>query len=142
MKKLRTFLDTNVVISYLLNEKHLASLFSPELLEKVEYIINPIVYQETIFVMRRQLARINLNKIHEFVKVVQIDSSKTNFYVEKLQKLDKFIAHTNDLLILQTAISECDYLLTLDHQLLEIRGVDSLKIVSPVEFFAAMRDNF
>lgn len=142
MEKLRVFVDTNVIVSYLLGEGNLVDLFSEEVLEKVQYFINPIVYQETILaigpIWRWRLAEIELNRIADYVEVVQIDSSKMDSYLEKVQKFRNLLVHTNDILILQTAISQCDYLLTLDHDLLEISQIDSLRIISPSEYFSVL----
>ena len=139
MEKLRVFLDTNVIVLYLLGKRNLVDLFSQKVLEKVHYIVNPIVYQETILAMgpiwRRRFAEIDLNKIAEYVEVVQIDSSKMDSYLEKMRKFRNLLVHADDILILQTAILQCDYLLTLDYGLLEIGQIDSLKIISPNEYF-------
>lgn len=139
MEKLKVFLDTNVIVSYFQGSRDVVDLFSMKVLEKVQYIINPIIYQEIILVMeriqKRDLKKIDLTKIDNFVKVVQIDSSKIDVYLKKMREFRNLLVHTNDILILQTAILECDYLLTLDNDLLEIGEIDSLKIVSPREFF-------
>lgn len=139
MEKLRVFLDTSVIVSYFLGDRDLVDLFSEKVLEKVHYIVNPIVYQETILVMRskstRRLTKFDLNKMADYVEVVQIDRPKMESYLEKMRKFRNLLVHTNDILILQTAILQCDYLLTLDHGLLEISQIDSLKIISPNEYF-------
>lgn len=139
MEKLKVFLDTNVIVSYFQGRRDVVDLFSMKVLEKVQYIINPIIYQEIILVMeriqKRDLKKIDLTKIDNFVRVVQIDSSKIDVYLNKMREFRNLLVHTNDILILQTAILECDYLLTLDNDLLEIGEIDSLKIVSPREFF-------
>jgi len=133
------FFDTSVIVSYFQGRRDVVDLFSMKVLEKVQYIINPIIYQEIILVMeriqKRDLKKIDLTKIDNFVRVVQIDSSKIDVYLNKMREFRNLLVHTNDILILQTAILECDYLLTLDNDLLEIGEIDSLKIVSPREFF-------
>lgn len=134
MGKLKVFLDSSVIISYFQNERDLAELFSKEVLDRVRYIINPIVYQEIILAMRR-VEGLDLKKLGDSVEIVQIDRSEMDGYLEKVRSLRNLLVHTNDILILQNAISEGDYLLTLDSQLLEIREIESLKIVSPREFF-------
>lgn len=134
MRKLKAFLDTSVIISYFQNEKDLAKLFSKEVLEKVQYIISPIVYQE-IFLAMRRVEGVDLKKLDKIVEMAQIDRSEMDVYLDKVKSLRNLLVHTNDILVLQTAISAADYLLTLDGQLLEIREIESLKIVSPREFF-------
>jgi len=139
MEKLKVFLDTNVIVSYFQGRRDVVDLFSKKVLEKVQYIVNPIVYQEIILVMERMQkndpSRIDLEKLDDFVEVVQIDRSKMDFYINKMREFRNLLVHTNDILILQTAILECDYLLTLDNNLLQISQIDSLKIVSPREYF-------
>jgi len=137
MKKLKVFLDTSIIVSHFQDRKDVSWLFSKEVLEKVQYVINSIVYQETILVMDQLGARslVDFEKLDKFVTVVQIDKSKTDVYLEKLRKFRNLLVHANEFLILQTAILECDYLLTLDNHFLQIGKVNSLRIVSPTQFF-------
>lgn len=133
MKKLRVFLDTNIIISYFNNEANIKKLFSKEVLEKVQYIINPIVYQEIILSGNKIKNSINLNELNNNAKLVQIDPTKID--IKKISELRNNLVHTNDFFILQTAISNSDYLLTLDESLLRIGEINSLKVISPNEFF-------
>ena len=134
MKKLKVFLDTSVIVSYFQNHRDVVKLFSRRVLEKVQYLINPIVYQEIILAMSHIDGKIDLGNLDNFVRVVQIDRTKTDVYLKRMRELRNLLVHTNDILILQTAISEGDYLLTLDSQLLELREIDSLTILSPSRF--------
>jgi len=139
MEKLKVFLDTNVIVSYFQGRRDVVDLFSKKVLEKVKYIVNPIVYQEIILIMeqirKNNLKKIDLEKLDYFVEVVQVDRSKMDIYFDKMREFRNLLVHTNDILILQTAILECDYLLTLDNDLLRIRQINSLRIVSPREYF-------
>jgi predicted nucleic acid-binding protein len=136
MGKLKVFLDTSILFSYFRNEKDVMKLFSKEMLEKVQYIINPIVYQELILAGDRIKEKIEFKKIEDHVKMVQIDTSKMDIDHKRVREFRNRIVHTNDVLILQTAISECDYLLTLDQFLINIgKEIKTLKVVSPNEFF-------
>jgi len=135
MEKMKVFLDSSVIISYFRDERDVAKLFSKRVLEKVQFVINPIVYQEIILVMNRIDYKIDLEELGDFVKVVQIDKTKKDAYLEKMRELRNLMVHTNDILVLQSAMSESDYLLTLDNQLLEIGEIDSLRILSPSAFW-------
>jgi len=135
MEKMKVFLDSSVIISYFRDERDTAKLFSKRVLEKVQFMINPIVYQEIILVMNRIDHKIDLEKLRDFVKVVQIDKTKKDAYLEKMRELRNLMVHTNDILVLQSAMSESNYLLTLDNQLLEIGEIDSLRILSPSAFW-------
>lgn len=138
---MKVFLDTNVIISYLQGNGDLRNLFSKRILEKVQYVISPIVYQEIIFAAnqmeKKDLLRTqtDLAKIDNFVKVVSIDTSKIEVESKTMRELRNRLVHANDILILQTAVLHCNYLLTLDGNLLKIGKMDSLKIISPSEYF-------
>jgi predicted nucleic acid-binding protein len=141
MEKLKVFLDTSVVISYLQGNKELENLFSQSILREVRYMVSSVVYQEIIFatdrmeMIYRRHTRTELAKFDSFVEVIPDDASKMRLDPKKLRDLRNLMIHSNDILILQTALLNCDYLLTLDKELLEIRKMASLRIVSPAEFF-------
>ena len=137
MEKIRVFLDTSVIISYFQNVRDVVELFSERVREKVQFIVNPIVYQEIILAMRH-IENIDLEKLDNFVELVSIERTKIGAYLEKMREFRNLMVHTNDILILQTAILEGDYLLTLDNQLLEIEKIDSLKIMSPRQFLNSL----
>jgi predicted nucleic acid-binding protein len=132
MKKLRIFLDTTIIISYFNKEVNVRKLFSKEVLEKVQYIINPIVYQE-IFLSDKIKNSIDFKKLNDNVNLVQIDTKEID--IKKISELRNNLVHTNDFLILQTAIFNSDYLLTLDQAMIGIGKINSLKVISPNEFF-------
>ena len=144
MEKLKVFLDTSVVISYLQGNKELENLFSQRILRKVRYMVSSIVYQEIIFatnrmeMIYRRHIRKELAKFDTFVEVIPDDASKMRLDPKKLRDMRNLMIHSNDILIFQTAILNCDYLLTLDQKLLEIKKMDSLRIVSPAGFFPLM----
>lgn len=138
MSKLRAFLDTSIIIAYFRNREDTLRLFSSRVLVKVQYIINPIVYQETILLAKR-IGDVDLRKIDEFVDVVRMDKEQID--LRKIREFRNLMVHSNDILILQTAISsECEYLLTLDNDLLEIKKIGPLRILSPGEFLSTLRE--
>ncbi len=131
-RKMKVFLDANVLISYFKNEEILRNLFSKEVLEKVQYITNPVVCQEIILAGDRIKEKIDIKKLDN-VNIVQTDTTKMD--IGKIKEFRNKLVHTNDILILQSATSGSDYLLTFDKNLLNIKGIESLKIISPDEFF-------
>jgi len=141
LDKLRVFLDTNVIISYLQGNAEVKDLFLDEILEKVHYVVSPVVYQELIFASNQMEKRDALRtqadfaKVDRYVEVVSLETSKIKVDSKNLRGLRNRLVHANDILILQTAVSSCDYLLTLDKKLLEIEKMDSMRIVSPTEYF-------
>lgn len=146
-EKLKSFLDSNVVISFLQGTEESQGLFSERVLAKVQYVISPIVYQEILLVTRlmekRDLLRTGttLAFIDSFVKVITIATSKTRTDSEILRQLRDRMVHTNDIVLLQAAIENCEYFLTLDRELLQIKELATLKIVSPTEFLKVVEES-
>lgn len=133
MKKIRVFLDTNILLLYFKGELKLQKLFSEDILAKVQFAINPIVYQELILVSDRFRDKLDFKQINDNIKLIPLDKMDLDY--EKIRSLRNQMVHANDILILQTSVSKCDYLLTEDRQLLEIKEIKPLKIISIKDFF-------
>ena len=118
-----------------MGDKEVQKIFSKEVLEKVQYVVSPIVIQELIFVSKRIGEKINLKEIDNFVNIVSPEIAKTSTDLKKIKEFRNFMIHTNDILLVQSAISSgCDYFLTYDIPLAEIGEIKSLKMISPEAF--------
>ncbi|TKJ24593.1 MAG: hypothetical protein CEE42_10200 [Promethearchaeota archaeon Loki_b31] len=136
MKKIRVFLDTSIIISYLRNEKSLRNLFSRRVLERVQYIINPIISQEILLVAESIREKSLLAQIYKYIKIIPLDVD-----FDKLMRFRNLMVHTNDILIIETATRESDYLLTLDRTLLKLNQLRPLEIISPKRFFKLLEED-
>lgn len=136
MKKIRVFLDTSIIISYLRNEKSLRNLFSRRVLERVQYIINPIISQEILLVAESIREKSLLAQIYKYIKIIPLDVD-----FDKLMRFRNLMVHSNDILIIETATTESDYLLTLDRTLLKLNQLRPLEIISPKQFFKLLEED-
>jgi predicted nucleic acid-binding protein len=145
--KIKGFLDSNVVIAYLQGKEETKTLFSDRVLAKAQYLISPIVYQEVLLfsnlMEKRDLIRTGatLDLIENLAKVVTIAEMKTKTDPKILRQLRNRMVHTNDIVILQAALNNCDYFLTFDRDLLRVKELVTLKIVTPVEFLRLLEEN-
>lgn len=134
MEKLNTFLDSNILLLYYKGDSRLTKLFSEQILKRVNYIINSIVFQELILLNKRIRDIINFNEISKQVKIQDYYGEKVDF--KKLQHLRNKKLHSSDILLLRSAIYfKCRIFLTLDNDLLRLEIFDGLEILSPLKFF-------
>jgi predicted nucleic acid-binding protein len=144
--KLKVFLDSNIVIAHLQGNKELKDMFSKQVLTKIQYVITPIIYQEVLLFSQlmeeRDLlcSKAAFNFFENRKEIITIVDTETKIDSEILRQFRNRVVHTNDIVILQAAVNNCDYFLTLDHALLQIRNVVQLKVISPTEFLKLMED--
>jgi len=135
MKKINVFLDTSIIIPYLRNEEILKELFSNRVLKKVTYIINPIISQEILLLTESMREKSLFEQIFKYIKLIPLDCD-----FEKLRQFRNLMVHSNDIFILETASSKSDYLLTLDKDLLKLKQLESLEIITPEQFFKILEE--
>lgn len=138
-KKIEVFLDSCILIQYFKGDKELKNLFSPEILNKVQFAINPIVFQEILLINKRMNEKIEFDKLEKYLKVIPITENIGEDEVKKIKMIRNYLVHSNDILIIKSSLEECDYLLSTDKELLNIGSIGSLKIINPKEFFNLMR---
>jgi len=127
---MKILIDTNVLISAYFfkgNERRLLQLIIEN---KIRGIISPNIILE--------LKNIMINKFKE-------DKEDTEKFIEKLlsvmnltsdYELDIDIKHEKDKIIIGSAvISDCDYLITGDNDILKIKKYNKLKIMNASKFF-------
>ncbi len=138
-EKIRVFLDSSILVQYFKGDRKLKGLFSSEILNKVQFAINPIVFQEILLINRRLDEKIDFNKIEEHLKILPIGEITDENEIKNIKMIRNYLAHSNDILIIKSSLEECDYLLSTDKELLNIGSIGSLKIICPEEFFNLMR---
>jgi predicted nucleic acid-binding protein len=133
-RKIRAFLDTDVLLEYIRGKAGLQQLFSEEVRERAEFAINGIVLQELL--LARRSDEIDLTKVVPYLDVVGagVDLYSPETQAE-LRKLRDRLMHPNDVLILAGARS-CDVLLTYDRDLLAAEN--AVRSETPEEFLGEL----
>lgn len=139
VEKIRVFLDSNILIKYFKGDRKLEDLFSSKILNKVQFAINPIVFQEILLINRRMDEKIEFDKLEKYLKILPIGEGTDDNEIKKLKMIRNHLMHSNDILIIKSSLEECDYLLSTDKELLNIGVIGSLKIIDPEEFFNLTR---
>lgn len=138
IKKVKAFLDSSVLVEILRGKLEYSKLISNEFLKKIQYAINPIVVQEIMLIAIRYENNLNVDILGEVIKILPLDTNNIGIIPDELKKLRNFVVHSNDILILETAENECDYMLTLDQDFLSIKSLNNLQIVTPENFIKEM----
>lgn len=132
-KKILAFLDTNIFAYLFRNEKRLNRLFEKDVLEKVKYVVNPIVIQELFLAGDSFAPKDELEKLTEQFEVIPVDIIRSEILLKKVRNLRNRVAHSNDLLILGSA-QNCDYLISYDKALTQFGKELEIPILTPEEF--------
>lgn len=133
-RKIRAFLDTNVLLAYLGGKVELQPLFSEDVRRRAAFAVNAIVLQELLLARGRAEDGVDLTQVVPYLEVIEgdVDLSSPAFAAQ-LQQLRNRLMHTNDVLILAGARS-CDVLLTYDRDLLEMGPAAAIRSETPEEF--------
>ncbi|HEX3067680.1 MAG TPA: PIN domain-containing protein [Thermoanaerobaculia bacterium] len=133
-RKIRVFLDTNVLLAYFQGKAELQHLFSEEVRERAAFAVNGIVLQELL------LSQVNDRDLAAMEPYVEIEAMVPNPESPELQAMLRDVRnhslHVNDILILATARSY-DVLLTYDRDLLQA-GNAVLRSETPEEFLVEL----
>jgi predicted nucleic acid-binding protein len=130
-RKIRVFLDTNVLLAYFQGKAELQHLFSKKVRERAAFVVNGIVLQELILSSKSK----ELMTVEPYLDVADlgIDVSSPEFQTILRDERHRHM-HVNDILILVGARA-CDVLLTYDDQKLVRAGeVARLRPETPEEF--------
>jgi predicted nucleic acid-binding protein len=133
-RKIRAFVDTNVLLEYIAGKPEIRRLFSKEVLERAAFAINAVVLQELLLARNEAPAKVDLTTVIPFLEVVgagvDLASSATQ---AELRRLRNYVAHSNDVFILAGARA-CDVLLTYDRELLKVGEVTDVRSETPEQF--------
>jgi len=137
-RKIRAFLDTNVLLEYIAGKAELKSLFSDEVRERAAFAVNAIVLQELLLAGNDSTGGIDLTRVIPYLEVIGagVDLSSPETQAE-LRELRNLVLHTNDVLILAGARS-CDVLLTYDRKLIEAGESSAVRSETPEEFLVEL----
>jgi putative PIN family toxin of toxin-antitoxin system len=132
MKKIKIILDTNIWISYLIsknNNQWDTLIFS----DKIQIIYSEKLLNEFIEVTQRDKFRkfISLDDLEVILNYL----GDFAIFVENIEKKYTLCRDLKDNFLLDLAVTaEADFLVTGDKDLLEIKTLENVKILSPTDF--------
>ena len=144
MSRLKVFLDTNVLASYLSGEQQARMLFEPRVTKRVQYIISPVVLQELLLIsdeLGKNGSSDEMKKLlSKYLTVKPFDLNTVEASAKRIRQLRNTVVHANDLLNIQVAATTADYFLTQDENLLRLKEIDSVELISPEQFFNLLKE--
>jgi predicted nucleic acid-binding protein len=133
-RKIRAFVDTNVLLEYIAGKAEIRRLFSEEVRQKAEFAINAIVLQELLLARKDAPDELDLTSVIPFLEVIGAGVDLSSPQVrQELARLRNYAMHSNDLLILAGARA-CDVLLTYDRELLHAGDRAEVRSETPEQF--------
>ena len=133
--KILALIDSNVFIFLFRNERNIENLFEKTVLEKVKYVVSPIVLQELFLAGDSYIPREKLEEISKQFEVIPVDIIKSEDLLKKVRRLRNKIAHSNDLMILGSA-QNCDFLISYDIKIAQFGKELGIQVVTPEEFLS------
>lgn len=135
---MRVLLDTNILISYLLH-KDKNNIFKIIVESGIENKYSLLIPQDTLIELKDKLIHkkylkkfITTNEVKEFINILESNSELVSQIKEEIPSIvrDK----KDDYLIACAVVSEADYLVSGDKDLLILKKIGKLKIITPREF--------
>jgi predicted nucleic acid-binding protein len=136
-KRLKVFIDTNVLVEALRGNPAARALFTSKPEETASYVVNPVVVQELLLASASQENKRSVNDLIQRVHVLGTETLLSPAVLENIRTIRNRLVHTNDLLILGDARG-CDLLLTYDNDLLELGNATGVATRTPEEFLAEL----
>ena len=118
--------------------------FDSNVTKRVQYIISPLVLQELLLISDELGKKDTSDWVDRLLSsrhlaMTQFDVDSVNASVERIRRLRNRVVHANDLLNIQAAATTADYFLTQDRDLLSLREVDAVEVISPEQFFTLIK---
>lgn len=127
---MKIFLDTNVLVSSVAT-RGLCSDLMREVFSYHQLVISPELLKEIEHVLGTKLG-LPKTSIYEFIDIIKQDSVVSH----SIKNFDIEINDKSDLPILSSALNgEVEIFVTGDKELLEIKKIDNMKIISPREYW-------
>ena len=131
---MKVFLDTNILVSAAATRGLCADVLR-EVLSAHQLIVSPPLFSELENVLRKKLG-IPIEFISEFIEILQQDAHQSS--PSDLPDVD--IHDKDDLIILSSAMNgDVDIFITGDKELLELRRIDDMDIISPKMFWERLK---
>jgi putative PIN family toxin of toxin-antitoxin system len=131
---MRVFLDTNVLVSAAATRGLCADVFR-EVLRSHELVVSDALFEELVRGLDKKFG-VKPDLIREVVDLLHRDT----VFAEPTEGVDIKLKDKDDLVILSAALSgSADLLITGDKELLSLKRVGRLAIVSPRGFWSKLR---
>jgi predicted nucleic acid-binding protein len=143
MSRIRVFLDSNVLASYFLGEPEAKRLFDRDVTKRVQYIISPPVVQELLLMSDELAKKENGEQIEKlmskYLTIKELDEDTITASIERIKQLRNRLVHANDLLNIEVAATTSDFFVTKDKDLLRLKHVDSVEVITPERLFDLLK---
>ncbi|MCK4932770.1 MAG: putative toxin-antitoxin system toxin component, PIN family [Candidatus Aminicenantes bacterium] len=131
---MKVFLDTNILVSAAATRGLCADVLR-EVLISHQMVVSAPLFSELENVLKEKLG-LPLELISEFIKILQQDAHQSS--PSDLPDVD--IQDKDDLIILSSALNgETDIFITGDKELLELKRIDDMDIISPKMFWERLK---
>lgn len=140
---MKVIYDANVLISYLLTselEGTIVTIIEAAFEEKYQILLP----QEVIVEMQRKVSQKKylsekisietLGKLIGALRVIATIPVSLKAYIPKIRRGRK-----DDYLLAYAAVEECDYLITGDNDLFDLKKLNIVRIVSPAQFYQILK---
>lgn len=134
MSRIRAYLDTSAVIQ-VLTEPNAPELFSPEMLQKVTYVIGEVVFQELLLRADQLKQPVPLEQLEQVGEVHPFYVPLTGPAADTMQRLRHRAMHSNDVLAMMSAQeANCEFFITADQEVIAASTEEPYRAVTPEEF--------
>jgi predicted nucleic acid-binding protein len=132
-KQLKVFLDSSVLIEALKGRPGAIALFRRKPERDISYVVSPVVIQELLLVHTATNYKSDPDELLQHVHVLNIETPVSPEVLTNIRQVRNRLAHTNDLLILDSA-RDCDLFLTYDADLLSLGNASGVAAKIPEDF--------
>jgi len=127
----RVVLDTNILISALVYGGKPEQIYNLVLDKQLTAITSPILLSELTEILIKKF-KLELSRIKQLEKI-----TKNNFTLVQPAKIIKLVKDDDDNRVLEAALEgRCDYIVTGDKDLLDLKIFKNIKIVTPDTFLS------
>jgi putative PIN family toxin of toxin-antitoxin system len=131
---MRIFLDTNVLVSAV-GTRGLCADVLREVLISHQLVVSPPLFSELKNILQKKLS-LPHDLIYEFIEILQQDAHQSS----PSDLPDVNIQDKDDLIILSSAQNgKTDIFITGDKELLELKKIDDMDIISPKMFWERLK---
>ncbi len=125
----RVVLDTNILVSALIYGGKPEQIYDLALDKQLTAVISPILLSELTEILIKKF-KFELSRIEQLEKI-----TKNNFTVVNPSKIITLVKDDDDNRVLEAALEGgCDYIVTGDRDLLDLKMFKNIKIVPPEVF--------
>lgn len=135
-KPLRVLLDTNIIVSALVFGGKPSQILSLALERKIHVVTSAVLLAELVDVVNKKFP-LSREDLRLFEK-----QAKKTFEIVNPKKQTNVLKDSADNRVLEAALEgSCDYIVTGDKELLDLKSFKDTKIITPAEFLKVIKYN-